>query len=239
MNDPARVALVTGASGGIGRALTDRLAVTGWNVFGCDLDDAPQDGRLAGFVQADVTDEAAIDRACESCMATLGRIDAVVHLAGRAGAGPLVDVSRADWDQLIAVNLTSAFLLARRCYAALAAARGTLVLISSTNARNGGSALSGPAYAVAKAGIINLTRYLAREWAGAGVRVNCVAPGPVDTPMLRRLPSAIIDSLEDAIPLGRVATPGEVAAVIAFLCSPDAAYQTGVVLNVSGGLVLD
>lgn len=239
MNAPARVAFVTGAAGGIGRALTDRLTVTGWRVFGCDVTSAPPESRIAELVRADVTDEAAIDRAYASCMTSLGRIDAVVHLAGRVGAGPLVDVSRTDWDQLLAVNLTSAFLVARRCHAALAASRGTLVLMSSTNARSGGSALSGPAYAVAKAGIINLARYLAREWAGEGIRVNCVAPGPVDTPMLRRLPPAIVDSLEDAIPLGRIATPDEVAAVIAFLCSPDAAYQTGAVLNVSGGLVLD
>lgn len=239
MSTPTRVAFVTGAAGGIGRALTDRLTVTGWRVFGCDVTNAPPEGRHAGFLQADVTDEAAVERACAACLAALGRIDAVVHLAGRAGAGPLVDVSRAEWDQLLAVNLTSAFLVAGRCHAALAATRGTLVLMSSTNARNGGSALSGPAYAVAKAGIINLTRYLAREWAGEGIRVNCVAPGPVDTPMLRRLPAAIVDSLEDAIPLGRVATADEVAAVIAFLCSPDAAYQTGTVLNVSGGLVMD
>lgn len=234
-----RIAFVTGAAGGIGRALTARLTVTGWNVFGCDLVDPPDEDRLAGFARADVTDEAAIAAARDACMAAFGRIDAVVHLAGRAGAGPLVDVTRADWEHLLAVNLTSAFLVAQRCHTALAAARGTLVLMSSTNALNGGSALSGPAYAVAKAGIINLTRYLAREWASEGIRVNCVAPGPVDTAMLRRLPPAIIDSLEDAIPLGRVATSDEVAAVIAFLCSPDAAYQTGAVLNVSGGLVLD
>lgn len=239
MNAPARVAFVTGAAGGIGRALVDRLAVAGWRVFGCDVTSAAAQDRISAFVQADVTDEAAIARACQSCLAELGRIDAVVHLAGRAGVGPLVDVSREEWDQLLAVNLTSAFLLARHVHSPLAATRGTLVLMSSTNARNGGSALAGPAYAAAKAGIVNLTRYLAKEWAGAGIRVNCVAPGPVDTPMLRRLPASVVDALEDAIPLGRVATAAEVAAVIAFLCSPDAAYQTGTVLNVSGGLVMD
>jgi 3-oxoacyl-[acyl-carrier protein] reductase len=168
-----------------------------------------------------------------------GALDCVVHLAGAVGKGPLVDVAASDWRRLLDVNLTSAFLLAKASHEALRARRGSLVLISSTNGLNGGSALSGPAYAVAKAGIINLTRYLAKEWGGDGIRVNCVAPGPVDTPMLARLPESTVDSLRQSIPLGRVATPDDIAASIAFLCSNQASYLTGTVMNVSGGLVLD
>ena len=147
---------------------------------------------------------------------------------------------RRTWRSLLDVNLTSAFLLAKASHEALRSRRGALVLISSTNALNGGSALSGPAYAVAKAGIINLARYLAKEWGEDGIRVNCVAPGPgghADA----RAPSGVdaCESLRQSIPLGRIATPEDVAESIAFLCSPRAACMTGTVMNVSGGLVLD
>jgi NAD(P)-dependent dehydrogenase (short-subunit alcohol dehydrogenase family) len=190
-------------------------------------------------ISADVTDEAAVTAAVARCVERLGGIDCVVHLAGAVGQGPLVDVTADEWRRLLDVNLTSAFLLAKAAHASLRQRRGVLVLASSTNARNGGSALSGPAYAVAKAGIVNLVRYLAKEWGGEGIRVNCVAPGPVDTPMLSRLSEATRDSLAKTIPLGRVATANDVASSIAFLCSPQASYLTGTVLNVSGGLVLD
>jgi NAD(P)-dependent dehydrogenase (short-subunit alcohol dehydrogenase family) len=242
MTNKGRVALVTGAAGGIGRATVAALMRDGYSVSAVDV-------ALAALpctfdtplqqVSADVTDETDVARAVSGCVEHFGALDCVVHLAGAVGKGPLVDVSASDWRRLLEVNLTSAFLLAKAAHQALRARRGSLVLISSTNARNGGSALSGPAYAVAKAGIINLARYLAKEWAADGIRVNCVAPGPVDTPMLARLSESTMDTLRRSIPLGRVATPDDVAASIAFLCSPQAAYLTGTVMNVSGGLVLD
>lgn len=141
---------------------------------------------------------------------------------------------------MLDVNLTSAFLVVRATHHLLGASgSGRLLLVSSTNGINGGSTLSGPAYAAAKAGVINLSRYLAREWSGDGIRVNCVAPGPVDTPMLARLDAATIDGLVAATPLGRLATAGDVAAVIRHLCSGAAGFLTGTVHNVSGGLLLD
>ena len=190
MTNKGRVALVTGAAGGIGRATVAALMRDGYSVTAVDLAlaalpcafDAPLQQ-----VSADVTDEADVVRAVSGCVEHFGALDCVVHLAGAVGKGPLVDVAASDWRRLLEVNLTSAFLLAKASHEALRARRGSLVLISSTNALNGGSALSGPAYAVAKAGIINLARYLAKEWGGDGIRVNCVAPGPVDTPMLARL----------------------------------------------------
>jgi NAD(P)-dependent dehydrogenase (short-subunit alcohol dehydrogenase family) len=242
MAPPARVALVTGAAGGIGRATVDALMRGGFAVAAVDLAladlpcafDAPFES-----ISADVTDESAVAGAVERCVRRFGGIDCVVHLAGAVGRGPLVEVSAADWRRLLDVNLTSAFLLAKAVHPHLRDRRGTIVLVSSTNGLNGGSALSGPAYAVAKAGVLNLVRYLAKEWGAEGIRVNAVAPGPVGTPMLARLPEATREALQQSIPLGRLASAGDVAGVIAFLCSPQAEYLTGTVLNVSGGLVLD
>ena len=242
MAAPTRAALVTGAGGGIGRAVVARLLRDGYGVAAVDRavagipcgDDSPVE-----LVSADVTAPAQVSAAIARARARFGRIDAVVHLAGAVGQGPLVDVTLEEWQRLLDVNLTSAFLLAQASHAALRESRGTLLLASSTNARNGGSALSGPAYAVAKAGLVNLSRYLAKEWGPDGIRVNCIAPGPVDTPMLARLPADTLQALEQAIPLGRIATVRDVAGTVAFLCSADAAYLTGIVLNVSGGLVLD
>lgn len=237
-----RVALVTGAAGGIGRAAVQVLLRDGFAVFATDraLASLPCafDAAFDAF-SADVTDEAQVTAAIVACRKRFGGLDAVVHLAGASGKGPLSDVSLAEWRELIEVNLTSAFLVARAAGPLLKERQGALLLTASTNALNGGSALSGPAYAVAKAGIINLSRYLAKEWAPDRVRVNCIAPGPVDTPMLQRLPADVRTSLDRLVPLGRAATAAEVAEIIAFLCSPRAAYLTGTVMNVSGGLVLD
>lgn len=188
----------------------------------------------------DVTDEAAISAVLARVLAEHGRLDHVVHLAGVAGKGPLDEVTREEWQRVLDINLTSAFLIARATHAALAASRGTLTLTSSSNGLNGGSALSGPAYAVAKAGIINLTRYLAKEWAADGIRVNCLAPGPIATPMVTgRFAPEVIARLRDAVPLGDLGEPAHVAHAIDYLTSPAAAFVTGTVMNVSGGLVLD
>ena len=237
-----RVALVTGAGGGIGRAVVARLMQDGFAVGAVDLALADLPCAIpAAFAawSADVTDERRVAAVVAECVQRFGRLDAVVHLAGAVGKGPLVDVSLEEWRRLLDVNLTSAFLIARAAHESLKASAGSLLLTASVNARNGGSALSGPAYAVAKAGIVNLTRYLAKEWGGDGIRVNCIAPGPVDTPMVARLPAEAIEGLRRSVPLGRIAQPGDVASVVSFLCSPAAGYLTGTTLNVSGGLLLD
>jgi NAD(P)-dependent dehydrogenase (short-subunit alcohol dehydrogenase family) len=236
-----QVAFVTGAAGGIGRAVVNRLAVSGMRVCATDVAPLAVAAERAELLalRVDVTDADAIAQALAACVARFGRVDHVVHLAGRAGAGSIDTVSIDEWRTLLDTNLTSAFLVARAAHAPLRASRGSLTLMASTNARNGGSALSGPAYAAAKAGVLNLSRYLAREWAGEGIRVNCVAPGPIDTAMVARFDAATRERLAASVPLGRVGTVEEVAAAVAYLVGHDASYVTGAVMNVSGGLVLD
>lgn len=235
------VVLLTGAAGGIGRAVVERLRQLHARIYATDLVLASLPCTDPQMVAAhlDVTDEAAVRTVIAECLTRFGRLDQVVHLAGRTGHGSIDQLSTAEWRELLDVNLTSAFVLARECHAALRASQGSLVLTASTNGLNGGNALSGAAYAVAKAGIINLTRYLAKEWATERIRVNCIAPGPIDTPMLGRLGSDVRERLEAAIPLGRLGNAADVANAIAYLIANESSFVTGTVMNLSGGLVLD
>jgi NAD(P)-dependent dehydrogenase (short-subunit alcohol dehydrogenase family) len=235
------VAFVTGAAGGLGRAAVARLRELGLRVFATDLNLAAFPGGTPVAVACvNVTDEASVAAGIAAALAEFGRIDHVVHLAGAAGAGPLTAVTLNEWRRVIDVNLTSAFLLAKAAHSSLVESRGSLTLTSSTNGLNGGSALSGPAYAVAKAGLINLTRYLAKEWAADHIRVNCLAPGPIDTPMVTgRFSAEVLDQLRHNVPLGRLGAPQDVAHAIDYLTSPAAGFVTGTVMNLSGGLVLD
>jgi 3-oxoacyl-[acyl-carrier protein] reductase len=237
----APVAFVTGAAGGIGRAVVARLRGRGLRVVASDLQLAalPCGDPDLLAESLDVADEAAVAAAVSNALRHFGRLDHVVHLAGRAGAGPLDAVSGPEWRALLEVNLSSAFYLAKAVHAALAATRGSLLLMASTNALNGGTALSGPAYAAAKAALVNLSRYLAREWAAEGIRVNCLAPGPIDTPMVGRFPPEVRERLVGSIPLGRLGTAAEIAGAVDYLTGADAGFLTGTLHNLSGGLVLD
>ena len=155
------VALVTGAAGGIGRALVERLLRSGHAIVASDraLADLPCAAAVPfAAVAADLTDEPQVLALVAAALERFGRLDAVIHLAGAVGRGPIEDVDVIEWRRLLDANLTSAFLVAKATRSALANTQGVLVLTASTNAINGGSALSGPAYAAAKAGVVNLTR---------------------------------------------------------------------------------
>lgn len=232
---------MTGASGGIGKAVVERALQEGARVFSVDMK-TPQNGqrseRATCFLHMThdvVSDPAPVFRKLDR---SFGRLDVFVHAAGAVGEGSVESTSAADWRKLIEINVTSAFVFAHHAIPRLRKTQGSIVFLSSTNGMTGGSPLSGPAYAVAKAGLIALTKNIARDVAPFGVRANCVAPGPIDTPMLDRLPQAVKAKLRKTIPMGRIGEANEVASAIAFLASKEARYLTGITLPVSGGLVM-
>ncbi len=231
LDGQGRHCFIAGLSGGIGGATAELFAAAGATVSGGDI--AGPEPRL------EATDEQSVRRSLADAVDAHGPIDFLINAVGVTGDGPVADMSTSEWERVIAANLTSSFLLAREGYTHLRRPGGVLVMLSSTNGRNGGTLFSGAAYGAAKAAILNLARGLAKEWAGEGLRVNCVAPGPVATPMLGRLSEGAHARLKAAVPLGRYAEPGEIAAAIAFLCSDHAKSMTGAVINISGGLVLD
>lgn len=219
-----RSAIVTGAAAGIGRATADLLVVDGWHVVGIDR----AGGTISGgdLLIGDAGDASVLADAVEHCD---GRVEALVCSAGIPPSGPWD--SREHWDQVLAVDLTAPYEALRTCWPALMAARGSVVLVGSIVGSVEGS-LRSPAYAAAKAGIEGLARSFAVIGAPDGVRVNVVAPGAIATDFDERLLPA--DHRTD-VPLGRMGSAAEVAAVIGFLVESAASYVTGAVWTVDGG----
>jgi meso-butanediol dehydrogenase/(S,S)-butanediol dehydrogenase/diacetyl reductase len=232
---------VTGAASGIGAATVELLAERGYEVFALDR----AAGGLARFDrllavhprQADVADDDTVAAVVADAVARAGRLDAVVANAGISFTGPLARTTPELWDAIFRVNLRAVYLLARATAPVLAASgRGSFVATASELGIVGHPGLS--AYGAAKAGVIQLMRVLALEHAAAGVRFNAVAPGATRTPMLEREQRLLGEPTEQAaaeVPLGRLGTPREIAAAIAFLLSPAASYVTGSVLVADGG----
>ena len=243
----SRVAVVTGAASGMGLAISRRLADEGSRVALLDLDGDAADqaaddlrgtGAQAIAAKVDVTDRGAVDEALQRVRTELGPVEIMVTSAGLDEFVAFTDITTAQWERMIAVNLTGVFHSVQAAVPdMLAAGWGRIVLISSSSAQSGARRMAH--YVASKGGVIGLTKALAAELGPHGITVNTIPPGSIDTPMTRRaqdtgaLPST--DAIAKMIPVRRTGTPDDVAATCAFLCSDEAAYITGQQINVSGG----
>jgi 3-oxoacyl-[acyl-carrier protein] reductase len=239
-----RVALVTGGARGIGRAIALRLAQAGAKVGIVDLAEAGADtareieqatGGATKFFRADVSKEEDARASVAAIEEALGPIDVLVNNAGITRDGLVLVMDESDWDAVLAVNLKGAFLMSKAVLRGMIKRRrGSIVSISSVVGRRGNAGQVN--YSAAKAGLIGLTKSLAREVASRNVRVNAVAPGYIETEMTAALPEAARTALISQIPLGRIGTPETVAEAVAFLAGDAASFITGAVLAVDGGL---
>jgi len=253
------VAVVTGAGQGIGRAIARRLCGDGFAVALVDLnagglaetaEELGRDGAQTLQVQADLTEIRNIARAIDQVVEAWGRIDALVNNAGREVTRPFLETTEADWDAMLTLNLRTVFFATQLAARAMIAGgvHGRIVNIASIAGRSGRADQA--AYGAAKAGVISVTRSAALALAARGITVNAVCPGVVDTAMTQRIhdirskmagisPEESLRRMIARIPLGRIASPDDVARAVAFFCSPQAEYVTGQALNVCGGIEMD
>jgi len=245
-----RVAIVTGGASGIGRATGHRLAADGARVVVVDRVDteaaaramAAGDGAAWGIV-ADVADEAAVAAAFAAVTAREGRLDVLVNAAGIGSPRPVTidEATLEEWQRLCAVNLTGTFLCCRAAVSLMRRGGGGAVVNVASEIGLVGAPRSAM-YGATKGGVVQLTRALAVDHAPDGIRVNCVCPGPVDTPLLRQSiarasdPEAKRRQEVESTLLGRLGTPDEIASVICFLASPEASFVTGSIVVADGGV---
>ena len=247
---PTRVAIVTGAARGLGLDIARRLLNDGMAVFMADVDHVVTDaaarlGSRAFAAVCDVTDAAQVDSLVQTAVTRLGCLDLFVANAGVGGGGPIAAMSDEAYHQIVGINLDGAFFSCRAAARAMIpAGAGSIVTVGSIFGRD--TPAGAGVYGATKAGVIALTHALARELGPYGIRVNCVSPGNMATEMhwtaLRRRSAAagvpfelVVEEVRARIPLGRHGTGGDVAAVVSFLASDDAAYVTGQTINVDGG----
>ncbi len=241
-----RVAIVTGASRGIGRTIALALArqravvaptdVLGDAVRGVASEIVEAGGKAEAFTM-DVTDPATVEPVVDGVISAFGRVDILVNNAGIARDQLMLRMKREDWDTVLAVNLTGAFTCAHAVVRPMTKQRsGRIISISSVVGQMGNAGQAN--YAASKAGLIGFSKALARELAPRGVTVNVVAPGLIDTDMTRALSDDVRAEWASKVPLGRLGTPEDVAAAICFLASDEAAYITGQVVAVNGGMYM-
>jgi NAD(P)-dependent dehydrogenase (short-subunit alcohol dehydrogenase family) len=240
---PQKVALVTGAARGIGLAVAQRFLAEDWRVALLDIERELLDGAMAALANpdatlalyCDVSDAAAVAAAMASVNRRFGRLDALVNNAGIAVFAPLLETSDEDWSRVLAVNLTGPFLCTKAAAPVMREhGGGAVVNITSVSAVRASTLRS--AYGTSKAGLAHLTKQLAVELASLGIRVNAVAPGPVETAMAKAVHTPEIRAdYHDAIPLNRYGLEAELAEAVFFLCCDRSSYITGQILAVDGG----
>jgi len=236
-----KVALITGGAQGIGLAIATALHQAGAVVVVGDLDEAKAKEAAAGLggeassIRLNVADEQDVKRVMTQLIAERQRIDILVCNAGITRDGLLLRMKPEDWDAVLAVNLHGTFYCIKQALPAMTKQRyGRIVTISSIVGVMGNAGQAN--YAASKAAVIGLTKSIAREYAGRNVTANAVAPGFIDTAMTQKLSDTVKQQLLDQIPLARLGTPQDIAAAVKFLVSDDAAYITGQVLHVNGGM---
>ena len=241
-----KIALVTGSSRGIGAAIAVCLAKDGYDVVInylnrkdkalCVLEQVEALGRRGIIVQADVSDREQVNKMFEKVRQELGNVDLLVSNAGIAGMKQIQDLTAERWHEFFAVNVDGAFNTIQNALPnMLAEHKGCIITISSMWGLRGASCES--AYSATKAALIGLSRSLANELAPSGIRVNCVAPGVINTDMLDELPEEIMDTLAEETPLRRLGTE-DIASLVSFLASDEASFITGQVITSDGGFVV-
>ncbi len=241
-----KITIVTGAASGIGRACAGALAAAGAQVIVADIDAANgtavaeairEQGGLAEFMPVDMTDTAAIEAFAAEVQTKHGPVDVLVNAAGWGRTAPFVEGSAEFWNKLVALNLVGPMALAKALLPAMMQRGGGKIVNIASDAGRVGS-LGETVYSAAKGGLIAFTKSLARETARYGINVNCVCPGPTDTPLMAAVPDKVKDALIKAIPFRRLGKPEEVADTVAFFAGDRSSYITGQVLSVSGGLTM-
>jgi 3-oxoacyl-[acyl-carrier protein] reductase len=245
-----KVAIVTGGASGIGAATARALAAEGARVAVADInasalekmeEDMRKEGQQFLCLRANVAKEKEVEELINKTLSHFGGIDILINNAGISPKhdgkkANLWEMSIAEWDQVMAVNIRGAFLCCHFAVPKMIERGGGAIVNVSSLAAKAGSGITGCHYVISKAGVVGLTKVLAREVAEYGIRVNAVAPGRIDTPMIWDVPPEVNEKYKQTIPLNRLGTPEEVAEGIVFLLSESASYITGQVMDINGGM---
>jgi 3-oxoacyl-[acyl-carrier protein] reductase len=238
-----QVVMVTGAASGIGRSTARAFYDLGASVVLVDHNRAGLDalagqlGERATPMACDISDGAQVEGVFASCDERFVRLDAVVAAAGIITAKPAFDIEPADWQRVLSINLVGTFSVLTAALRRMVPQRsGSLVAVGSdAGKRGGGGLIADAAYAASKAGVLSIVKSLAREFAGSGVRINALTPGPTDTPMHAAVSAELKQRIGAGLPVGRMGHPDDLAAAAVFLCSPAAQFVYAASLNVDGG----